>query len=97
MAYFAVTVEHDLNWDSSRGMREQDEWDAHARFMDELVDEGLVLLGGPVGDGARVLMAVSADNEQAVEARLAEDPWRPMGLLRTATIEPWEILLDGRA
>jgi len=96
MAYFAVTVEHDLNWESSRGMREQDEWDAHARFMDALVDEGFVVLGGPVGDGARVLMAVSAENEQAVEARLAEDPWRRMGLLRTATIEPWEILLDGR-
>ncbi len=38
MAYFAVTVEHDLNWDDSRGMREQDEWDAHASYMDELVD-----------------------------------------------------------
>ena len=96
MAFFAVTVEHDRNWDSARGMREQDEWDAHASFMDALVDEGFVVLGGPVGDGARVLMAVSAESEEAVEDRLADDPWRPMGLLRTATIEPWEILLDGR-
>jgi uncharacterized protein YciI len=54
------------------------------------------VLGGPVGDAERVLLAVSAENEQAVEARLAEDPWRPMGLLRTGAIEPWEILLDGR-
>ena len=52
MPYFAVTVEHDLNWDSSRGMREQDEWDAHATFMDALVDEGFVVLGGPVGDAS---------------------------------------------
>ena len=51
MPYFAVTVEHDLNWDSA----------------------------------------------DAVEARFAEDPWRPMGLLRTTIVEPWEILLDGRA
>ena len=77
-------------------MREQDEWDAHAKFMDVLVEEGFVVLGGPVGDGERVLLAVSAESERAVETRLAEDPWRPMGLLRTATIEPWEILLDGR-
>ncbi len=96
MPYFAVTVEHDLNWDSSRPMREQDEWHAHAEFMDALVDEGFVVLGGPVSDGDRVLMAVSAESAQAVEARLAEDPWRPMGLLRTANVEPWEILLDGR-
>jgi uncharacterized protein YciI len=60
------------------------------------VDEGFVVLGGPVGDAERVLLAVSAEDEQAVEARLAEDPWRPMGLLRTGAIEPWEILLDGR-
>ena len=47
MPYFAVTVEHGPNWDSSRGMREQDEWDAHARCMDALVDEGFIVLGGP--------------------------------------------------
>jgi uncharacterized protein YciI len=69
----------------------QDEWDAHATFMDTLVDEGFVVLGGPVGDGERVLLAVRADSEDAVEARLAEDPWRPMGLLRTSTVEPWEM------
>ena len=49
------------------------------------MDEGFVVLGGPVGDGDAGLMAVSAESEQAVEARFAEDPWRPMGLLRTAS------------
>jgi uncharacterized protein len=97
MAYFAVTVEHGPNWDNSRSMREQEQWDAHARFMDALTDDGFVLLGGPVGDGTRVLLAVKADEQNEVESRLGEDPWRPMGLLRTADIEPWEVLLDGRA
>jgi hypothetical protein len=27
-------------------MREQEGWDEHARFMDALVDDGFVLLGG---------------------------------------------------
>jgi hypothetical protein len=31
-----------------------------------------------------------------VEARLGEDPWMAMGILRVASIEPWEVLLDGR-
>jgi hypothetical protein len=77
-------------------MREQDEWDAHARFMDALVEDGFVVLGGPVGDGERILLAVQAEGESEVEARFSEDPWRPMGLLLTDKIEPWEILLDGR-
>jgi hypothetical protein len=50
--YFAVTVEHGPAWDDSRPMRAQDEWDAHARYMDELVDEGSIVLGGrSVTDG----------------------------------------------
>jgi uncharacterized protein YciI len=97
VAHFAVTVEHGPAWDDSRPMREQDEWDAHARYMDELVDDGFIVLGGPLGDGQRVLLAVSAEDENEIEARFAADPWRPMGLLVTAKIEAWEILLDGRA
>jgi uncharacterized protein YciI len=74
-------------------MRRQDEWDAHARYMDQLVDEGFIVLGGPLADGDRVLMAVEADDEHEIETRFAADPWRPMGLLVTARVEPWEILL----
>jgi hypothetical protein len=50
---FAVTMESGANWDSSRSRRQQDGWDEHAAFMDGLVDEGFVVLGGPIGDGER--------------------------------------------
>jgi uncharacterized protein YciI len=66
---------------------------AHAEFMDGLVDDGFVLLGGPVGDGMRFLHIVDAQSEREVKDRLAEDPWTPTERLRTASIEPWEILL----
>jgi len=74
-------------------MREQSRWDEHAAFMDALVEDGFVVLGRPLGDGAEFLLIVDAESEQAVEARLADDPWTPMGLLRIARIERWEILL----
>jgi hypothetical protein len=61
--------------------------------MDGLVDDGFVLLGGPVGDGRRFLHIVRAQSEREVKERLAEDPWTPTERLRTASIEPWEILL----
>ena len=96
MAYFAITEERGPSWDSSRTRREQKDWDAHATFMDGLTDDGFVVLGGPVGDGTRVLLIVDAESQSEVEARLAPDPWMTMGILRVAVIEPWEILLDGR-
>jgi uncharacterized protein YciI len=96
MGYFVVTEGCGPRWDPSRARREQDEWDAHASFMDRLVDEGFVVLGGPVGDGVRVLLVIEAESQRDLEARLAEDPWMSMEVLCIETIEPWEILLDGR-
>jgi len=96
--YFAVIRERGPAWDWSVPMRRQDEWDAHAAFMEALVDDGFILAGGPLGgeDGAkRVLHIVDSPDAAAVESRLAEDPWTPMGLLRTISIEPWLVLLGG--
>jgi uncharacterized protein YciI len=82
-------------WDASRPMEEQSDWDAHAAFMDGLVDEGFIVLGGPLADEVRVAHAVEAESEEAVRATLARDPWSETHL-RIDTIEPWTIRLDGR-
>lgn len=81
-------------------MRRQAEWEAHAEFMDALADEGFAVAGGPLGgedDAARVLHVVEAADEGAITARFAEDPWTPMGLLKTISIEPWTVLIGGFA
>lgn len=96
MTVFALTMNKGPNWDASRGRREQDAWDAHAAFMDGLVDDGFVILGGPIGDGERTMLVVEAADEAEIEARFAEDPWAPMGLLEIASTQPWTIWLDGR-
>ena len=94
MSYFAVTRERGPTWDARRLMREQDGWDAHARFMDDLTADGFVVLGGPLGDGTRLLLIINAEGPPEIEARLAEDPWTHTDQLRIAKIEPWEILLE---
>jgi uncharacterized protein YciI len=96
MANFAVRLVHGPGWDSSRQVRAQDGWDEHAAFMDGLVDDGFIILGGPVGDGAKTLHVVQAADEDEVRARLARDPWASAGLLRTGTIERWLLWLDSR-
>src|SRR6266702_8614626 len=76
--------------------RGQDGWDEHAAFMDGLVDDGFIILGGPVGDGEQTLHAVEAADEGEIRTRLALDPWASAGLLRMGPIEPWALWLDGR-
>ena len=95
MAYFVVFRLREGAWDWSRGMREQDGWDEHARFMEALVDDGFILLGGPLEGDRDVLHVVEAPSGQAVRERLAEDNWHRNGMLRIASVEAWTVLLDG--
>jgi uncharacterized protein YciI len=82
-------------WDRSRPMEEQSDWDAHAEFMDGLVDDGFIVLGGPLADEERVAHVVEAESEEAVRATLARDPWSETHLV-IDSIEPWTLRLDSR-
>jgi hypothetical protein len=75
MATFAVTLVHGSSWDTSRPIRQQQAWDQHASFMDGLVDDGFIIIGGPLGDGGQTLHLVQAESQDQIKARLAEDPW----------------------
>jgi uncharacterized protein YciI len=91
--YFVVRLARGGLWDWSRDMREQADWDEHARYMDALVDEGFIVLGGPLEGDREVIEVVDAESEEAVRARLAEDVWAKTGLLTPVSIERWTILL----
>jgi uncharacterized protein len=92
--YYLVECGKGPAWDHSRGRREQDGWNEHAAFMDSLVEERLVLLGGPIGDGDgdNTLLVVEAEDEATLRARLAGDPWL-LGVLTIESIRPWSLWL----
>lgn len=96
MALYVVRLERGGPWNWSRDMREQSGWDEHARFMDGLVDEGFILLGGPLEGDRETLHVVEAESEDEIRQRFAEDPWAANGMLSPVRIERWTVLLDGR-
>lgn len=63
--------------------------------MDSLVDDGFIMLGGPLEGDREALHIIEAPSEQAIRERLAEDNWHRNGMLRVKSIERWTILLDG--
>ena len=96
MAMFhVVVVRSGPDWQPSLPLEEQSGWDEHAAFMDGLVDDGFLVLGGPLSDEHRVVHAIEAESEQEVRATLARDPWSDTHL-RIDSIDPWTIRLDGR-
>ena len=92
---YAVRERRGGPWDWARGLREQAGFDDHARFMDELVETGFVMLGGPLEGDREVLLVVSAPSAEAIQDRLAADPWVQDETLSIVSIERWTILLDG--
>lgn len=94
--FFAVRLERGGPWDWSRDLRQQDGFAEHARYMDVLVEDGFIVLGGPIADDREILHAIDASSEQEIRDRLAEDNWAQNGMLRILSIEPWTVLLDGR-
>jgi len=95
MALFAVIRSRGPAWNWLLPMRRQDDWAAHAAYMDALADDGFILAAGPLGgedDAPRVLYLIDAADPTAVEAGLDADPWTPHRLA-TLSIEPWTVLV----
>ena len=82
-------------YDASKPLEEQSDWLAHAAFMDELVERGFVVLGGPLEDEVRTVHAVEAESAEQIREVLALDPWSESHLVVDA-IDEWTIRLDGR-
>ena len=67
--------------------------------MEALVDKGTILLGGPVGDdvdAGDALLVVAADDEAAVHAALAGDPWLGT-VLAITSVQRWSLWLRSPA
>jgi hypothetical protein len=95
MRLFLVTLHRSgPSYDPSLALEEQTGWAEHAAFMDGLVGTGFVVLGGPLEDGHRVVLAVEAESADVVRRTLAEDPWHASHLV-VDSVEPWTIRLDG--
>jgi len=82
--------------DFAKDTREQPFWDEHAAFIDRLVAEGFILLGGPLVDEGGALLIVQAQDEAEVREKMQHDPWYTHGILKQESIRRWQIFIDMR-
>ena len=88
------------NRDPSKGAREQPFWDEHAAFIDRLVEEGFIFMGGPLLDQRGMpegaLLILKAEDENEVREKLKNEPWFQKGILKLESVNRWEIFIDER-
>lgn len=82
--------------DMTLGTRQQPYWNDHAEFIDRLVTEGFIVLGGPFEDEGGAMIVVRARSENEVRARLADDPWYRQGVLNLERVTRWTMFIDQR-
>ena len=82
--------------DLSKGTREQPLWDEHAAFIDQLVADGLIRMGGPLVDEGGSLLIVNAENADEVRQKMRNDPWLKHGILKQESVKRWQIFIDER-
>jgi len=93
MMFLVVLRRSGLDYDHSKPLEEQSGWLDHAAFMDGLVDDGFIVLGGVLGDELRTAHAVEASSEDEIRERLARDPWSGTHLV-VDSIDLWTIRLQ---
>ena len=93
---FVVISSAGRNRNLSKGTREQPFWDQHAEFIDRLVAEGSILMGGPLVDEGGALLIFNAEDENEVREKLKNDPWIQHCILKLETIKRWQIFIDAR-
>lgn len=94
---FAVVRTRGAAWDRARPLDAQEDWTGHAAFMNGLVSDGFVVVGGPLEGTDDVLLVVRASSADEVAARLAADPWSSADLLRVRRVAPWTLRLGSLA
>ena len=93
MELYVVINQRGNAYQKSLALEAQQDWYAHASFMDSLVDDGFVVLGGPLEGSDEVLLIVRASSPEEITGRLGHDPWHRSGLLRISRVLPWTLRL----
>ncbi len=91
---FIVMSTAGANRNHAKGSREQAYWDEHADFIDRLVDNGFIVLGGPLPDEGGAVLVVRAGSEAEVRETLRTDPWYEHEVLALQSVRRWDIFID---
>ena len=79
---------------TSGSVREQPDWDAHAEFVDALIERGTFVMGGPFSDNSgsmSLLEGIDADEARRI---LEDDPFMKNGVFVLEEILEWNVFVD---
>ena len=89
--FYAVFRRFGAEWVQGAPADAQPEWEAHAEFMNDLNERGIVVMAGPLEGTQTALVIVRAGSQAEAEAVLARDPWSLRDILPVESVRKWDV------
>jgi uncharacterized protein YciI len=74
--------------------QDQPGWDEHGEFVDELIQKGIFVMGGPLADYSGSINVLENVDEAGARELLAEDPFVQNGVFVLDDVRAWNVYVD---
>jgi uncharacterized protein len=81
-------------WARGESVREQPEWDAHAEYIDDLIEKGTMVMGGPFSDNLGSMSLWEGVDAEEARRIIAEDPFIKNGVFMLEEVRDWTVFVD---
>ena len=79
---------------TSGSVREQPDWDAHAEFVDALIERGTFVMGGPFSDNSGSMSLLEGIDADEARRLIEDDPFMKNGVFVLEEIREWNVFVD---
>jgi uncharacterized protein YciI len=73
---------------------EQPGWNEHAAYIDDLIERGIFVMGGPLADQSGSLSLLENVSESEARELIAQDPFVANGVFELEELRAWNIFVD---
>jgi uncharacterized protein len=73
---------------------EQPGWTEHAAYIDDLIERGIFVMGGPLADQSGSLSLLENVSESEARELIAQDPFVANGVFELEELRAWNIFVD---
>jgi hypothetical protein len=81
-------------WEHGGPIREQPDWDAHAEYIDDLIEKGTMVMGGPFSDNLGSMSLWEGVDANEARRIIAEDPFIKNGVFVLEEVREWTVFVD---
>ena len=79
---------------TSGAVDDQPGWDEHAAFIDDLIERGLFVMGGPLADQRGSQSLLENVTEQQARDLVLQDPFVANGVFELQEVRAWNVFVD---